>query len=355
MYGTVAWAKTSKESEFEKINIQRNLPGLKDVTFDLLYCGICHTDLHFAKDELGLTSYPVVPGHELVGVITALGTDVTDIKVGDNVGMGAIVDCCGSCNQCVEGEENYCAKGFTLAFNYPIVHGGLKSHTGYTLGGYCQTMTVNEKFIVKIPENYPLEAAGPIFCAGVTMYSPLVHWNALAGGKKVGIVGIGGLGQMGIRLAKAMGNEVTAISTSPAKKNDAMAIGADTFIVSVDSESMASAENSLDLILNTASVPIELSNYLTMLRKDGSFVQLGNVTSLNNIDQHPFIMKRISLSGSFAGGTLDTQKCMDFCAENNIIPSTKLVKAHQINEVYEMLQEKNDQIIRYVLDIKASL
>ena len=355
MYGTVAWAKTSKESEFEKINIQRNLPGLKDVTFDLLYCGICHTDLHFAKDELGLTSYPVVPGHELVGVITAVGTDVTAIKVGDNVGLGAIVDCCGSCNQCVEGEENYCAKGFTLAFNYPIVHGGLKSHTGYTLGGYCKTMTVNEKFIVKIPENYPLEAAGPIFCAGVTMYSPLVHWNALAGGKKVGIVGIGGLGQMGIRLAKAMGNEVTAISTSPDKKNDAMAIGADTFIVSVDSESMASAENSLDLILNTASVPIELSNYLTMLRKDGSFVQLGNVTSSNNIDQHPFIMKRISLSGSFAGGTLDTQKCMDFCAENNIIPSTKLVKAHQINEVYEMLQDKNDQIIRYVLDIKASL
>ncbi len=139
MYETAAWAKTSKESEFKKINIQRNLPGPKDVTFDVLYCGICHTDLHFANDELGLTSYPVVPGHELAGVVTSVGTDVTSIKVGDNVGMGAIVDCCGSCIQCTEGEENYCTKGFTLAFNYPIVHGGLKSHTGYTLGGYCQT------------------------------------------------------------------------------------------------------------------------------------------------------------------------------------------------------------------------
>lgn len=355
MYETNAWGKKSQETEFEKIKIQRNLAGDNDVSFDLQYCGICHSDIHFANNEMGNTSYPIVPGHELAGVVTAFGSNVTGIKVGDRVGVGCIVDSCNKCSQCEKGEENFCEGGFTNAFNYPLVHGGLKTNTGYSFGGYCESMTVNKRYIVKIPDNYPMEAAGPIFCSGITMYSPLAHWKALSGGMNVGIIGIGGLGQMGVRLAKAMGNKVTAISTSPNKKADAMAIGADNFIVSKDADSMASGENSLDLILNTVSAPHELSHYLPLLRKDGTLVQLGLVTANHSVNQFPFLMKRINLSGSVIGGMPETQDCMDFCAKHGIVPATKLVKADQIEEVFKSLETKNDQIVRYVLDIKASL
>lgn len=355
MYETVAWARQGAEDQsFQKISIKRNLAGEDDVTFDLKYCGICHTDVHYANNDMGSTKYPCVPGHELAGVVSAVGANVTKFKVGDRVGVGCIVDSCLACDSCHEGLEHFCDKGMTMTYDADIKHGHISTDSGYTYGGYSASQTVNQRYLVKIPEGFPLEAAGPIFCAAITMYSPLNHWGALNGGKKVGIIGIGGLGQMGVRLAKAMGNEVTAISTSPNKEAAAKEIGADNFIVSTDPESMKGGANSLDLILNTVSASHQLSTYLPLLRRDGNLVQLGLVLSDHQIQQFPLMMKRVSVSGSLIGGLPETQDCMDFCGEHKIVPRLKLVTADQLPEVYANLAQKNDQIIRYVLDIEAS-
>jgi len=355
MYETTAWAKKSPTEKFEKITIKRNLPGDDDVTFDLKYCGICHTDVHFAKNDMGTTKYPVVPGHELAGVVSAVGKNVTNFKVGDKVGVGCIVDSCMNCSCCNSGDEHFCeGGGMTMTYDAEIKYGHLATDSGYTYGGYCASQTVHQRFVVKIPESYPLEKAGPVFCAAITMYSPLAHWKAKEGGKKVGIIGIGGLGQFGVRLAKAMGNEVYAISTSPHKEEAAKSIGADKFIVSSDAESMKSADNCLDLILSTVSASHQLAHYLPLLKKDGSIVQLGVVLTDHQIQQFPLMMKRISISGSLIGGMPETQECMDFCAEHNIIAETKVVKADELDSVYIALSQKNDSITRYVLDIVNS-
>jgi len=354
MYETTAWAKKSADQKFEKITIKRNLPGDDDVTFDLKYCGICHTDVHFANNDMGSTKYPVVPGHELAGVVTAVGKNVTNYKVGDKVGVGCIVDSCMNCDCCKAGDEHFCEGGMTMTYANDIKHGHISTDSGYTYGGYCGSQTVNQRYLVKIPESYPLEKAGPIFCAAITMYSPLAHWKVKEGGKKVGIIGIGGLGQFGVRLAKAMGNEVYAISTSPNKEEAAKAAGADKFVVSSDADSMKTAENSLDLILNTVSASHQLNHYLPLLKKDGTLVQLGLVLTDHQIQQFPLMMKRVSIAGSLIGGLPETQECMDFCAKHNIIPDTKVIKADELDSVYTALSQKNDSIIRYVLDVAGS-
>jgi len=336
------------------MKFQRNLPGDDDVSFDLKYCGICHSDIHWAKDELGMTNYPCVPGHELAGVVSAVGKNVKGFAIGDKVGVGCIVDSCMGCASCKEDAEHFCEKGMTMTYNYEIKHGHIKTNSHYTFGGYSSSYTVNQRYLIKIPKSYPLESAGPLFCAAITMYSPLAHWGAIKGGKNVGIVGIGGLGQMGVQLAKAMGNKVTAISTSPNKKETALEIGADNFVVSTDPESMKGAANSLDLILNTVSVNHQLSTYLPLLRRDGTLVQLGAVMAPHAVSQVALVMKRIQVAGSKTGGMKETQDCMDFCAKHNIIPKTKLIKATELDNVYEILQKKNDQVMRYVLDIEAS-
>lgn len=355
MYETTAWGKKSAEAKFEKMTIKRNLPGPEDVTFEVVYCGICHSDIHLAHNDMGNTKYPIVPGHELAGVVTAVGSSVTRFKVGDKCGVGCIVDSCGSCGNCQLGEEQYCDSHYTLTFNMDTAHGRIKTDSGYTYGGYSASQTVNQKFLIKVPDEYPIESAGPIFCAAITMYSPLVHWKAIKGGMNIGVVGIGGLGQFGIRLAKAMGNKVYAISTSPNKEAEAKKIGADGFIVSKDADSMSAAANSLDLILNTVSANHELSLYLPLLRKDGTLVQLGLVAGNHSVNQFPFIVKRISVAGCQIGGIKETQDCMDFCTKHAIYPATKVVTADQLDEVYHTLENKNDQIIRYVLDVKGSL
>merc|ERR1711973_620451 len=354
MYETSGWGKESKEGKFKLLKFQRNLPGDNDVSFDLKYCGICHSDVHIANNDMGSTKYPCIPGHELAGVVTAVGKNVKGFTIGDKVGVGCIADSCMECRSCQDSFEHFCEKGMTMTYNYETVHGHIKSNSGYSFGGYSNSQTVNQRYLVKIPASYPLEAAGPIFCAAITMYSPLAHWKATAGGLNVGIVGIGGLGQMGVQLAKAMGNKVTAISTSPNKKEAALEIGADNFVVSTDPASIKGAANSLDLILNTVSVNHQLSTYLPLLRRDGTLVQLGAVMAPHAVSQFPFIMKRIQLSGSMIGGMKETQDCMDFCAKHNIIPKTKLIKATELDNVYEVIQKKNDQVIRYVLDIEAS-
>ena len=323
---------------------------------NLISCFVGSSDVHIANNDMGGTHYPVVPGHELAGVVTAVGPNVTKFKVGDKVGVGCIVDSCMNCLSCNEGLEHACtgAGGKTLTLDSKIVHGHIKTHTGITYGGFSGSQTVNQRYLILIPDDYPLELAGPIFCSALTMYSPLCYWKASRGGKNVGVIGIGGLGQMGIKLAKAMENKVTAISTSPSKQQEALEIGADNFIISTDEDSMLSGADTLDLILNTISGNHQIEHYLPLLRRDGAIVQLGLALDKHEISQIPLIMKRLQISGSGIGGLPETQKCMDFCAKNKIFPKTKLVKATDLHDVFARLSIKNDQIIRYVLDVQAS-
>merc|ERR1711936_172868 len=331
MYTTAAWAKKNQNASFEKINIQRNNGSETDVTFKLKYCGICHSDVHIAENHMGFTSYPCVPGHELAGVVTWVGRKVTKVKVGDHVGVGCMVDSCGDCKFCQDGEEQFCPTMVSTYAGDPQ-HGNCLTESGHTHGGYSAQHTVPERFIVKIPAGYPLEAAGPVFCAGITMFTPLVNYGADKGGKRVGVVGIGGLGQMGVRLAKAMGNTVTAISTSPSKEAAAREIGADNFVVSTKPDSLNAAAKSLDLILNTVSADHDLTALIGLLARDGTIVQLGVVRKPHPISQMIFF-RRVNLSGSLIGGMRDTQDCIDFCAKKGIQPDTELVTADQIEAV----------------------
>jgi len=270
------------------------------------------------------------------------------------LGVGCIVDCCMACSICDRGDEHICPKEMTMTYDAETKHGHIKTNTGWTLGGYSGSHTVNERFIVTIPDGFPLEAAGPIFCAGITMFSPLAQWKADKGGMNVGIIGIGGLGQMGVMLAKAMGNTVTAISTSPNKEAAAREIGADNFVVSSDPESMKKAAGSLDLILNTVSADHDLSSYLGLLARKGVIVQLGLVTSPHPVAQLPLMFRKISIAGSLIGGLPETQDCIDFCHKHNIVPKINIITSKELDSVYETLATKNDTIIRNVLDIEAS-
>lgn len=354
MYETFAFARASKTDEFKPINIKRSDAGPDDVKFDVHFCGICHTDVHFGNDDMGMAKWPLVPGHELAGVVTQVGANVKNVAVGDRVGVGCIVDSCMNCGSCGKSEEQYCEKGMTMTYASDVQHGHINTDSGFTYGGYSGSIAVHQRYIVKIPDGYPLEAAGPVFCAGITLYSPLAHWGALKGDLRVGVVGIGGLGQMGVRLAAAMGNKVTAISSTPSKKDAALELGADNFVVSSDAESMKAAAGSLDLILNTISADHQVSHYLPLLALSGTIVQLGLVGAPHQVPQLPLIMRRVSIAGSVIGGMTETQECIDFCAKNNIVVSHEIVKAVQLDNVFKNLAAKNDSVKRYVLDCQNS-
>jgi len=354
MYETFAWGRNSKGENFIPMKIERNLPGPNDVTFEIKYCGICHSDVHQADNDLGISMYPMVPGHELAGLVTAVGKNVRKYAVGDKVGVGCIVDSCTQCPGCKVGEEHTCDKGMTGTYNGKTVHGHLSTNSGYTFGGYSGSYTLHQDYVIKIPSSYPLESAGPVFCSAITMYSPLAQHGALKGGMNIGIIGIGGLGMMGVKLAKAMGNTVTAISTTPTKRQTALEMGADNFIVSTDPTSMKLGDNSLDLVLNTVSANHQVALYIPLLRRFGTIVQLGVVMEKHALSQLILMRKRLNVSGSVIGGIRETQDCIDFCALNNIVSATKLITWEKLDEVFEILKGKNDQVIRYVLDIEAS-
>jgi len=359
MYSTHAWATFSPDCVFEKIQIKRNICGENDVTFAIKYCGICHSDVHIADNSLAVagrsTNYPCVPGHELAGVVTEVGRSVVGHSVGDHVGVGCISDSCMACPACSKGNEHGCHKGMTMTYNSDLKHGHIATDKTWTFGGYSGSITVNQRFIVKIPTGYPLEAAGPVFCAGITMFSPLNYHKAKEGGLRVGIVGIGGLGQMGIQLAKAMGNKVTAISTSPNKEAAAKAIGADTFVVSTDATSMKSAAMSCNLILDTVSANHELATYVPLLANEGTLVIIGATTNNHSVCVTPLMYRKLKITGSVIGGMKETQQCIEFCHKHNIVPKTKLITAAGISDVYKVLGSKNDSIIRHVIDIEASV
>lgn len=339
-----AYGAYAGDKPLEPMQISRRAPGAHDVQVDIAYCGICHSDLHQVRAEWAGTQFPCVPGHEIVGRVMAVGAHVTRFKAGDLVGIGCIVDSCQHCEECGAGLENYC-DGMIGTYNFPT-----KDEPGWTLGGYSQQIVVHERYVLRVqhPEEQ-LAAVAPLLCAGITLYSPLRHWSA-GPGKKVGIVGIGGLGHMGIKLAHAMGAHVVAFTTSESKREDAKTLGADEVVVSRNPEEMAAHAKSFDLIVNTVAAPHDLDAFLVLLKRDGTMTLVGAPAS-----PHPspevfnLIMKRRSLAGSMIGGIPETQEMLDFCAQHNIVSDIELIRADQINEAYERML-KGDVKYRFVID-----
>ena len=328
-----------------------------DVKLDILFCGVCHTDVHYGKNDVGNTIYPIVPGHEMVGVVTEVGSKVTKFKVGDQAGIGCISDSCLDCSACEAGDEQYCLKGKSVhSYNdkkrYTHIGGNPDSQT---FGGYSGSNVLHEHFLVKIPDGVPLEKAGPIMCAGTTMYDPLKHFGAVSGKKMtIGIVGIGGLGTMGIKLARALGHEVIAISTSPSKKEMAFEKGAHKFIISTDPSSLAEAKDSIDLILNTISFEHDIGIYLSLLRYNGILVELGLVTKPHALNQMVLLRHRKGVFGSHIGGIKSTEECLELCQKHGIAPDIEHITASKIQWAWDQLKENKDGL-RYVIDIKKSL
>jgi uncharacterized zinc-type alcohol dehydrogenase-like protein len=339
-----AYGAHAGDKPLEPLRITRRDPGPEDVQIEIAYCGICHSDLHQVRAEWEGTQYPCVPGHEIVGRVTAVGQKVTGFAPGDLVGVGCIVDSCKHCEECAEGLENYC-DGMIGTYNFPT-----PDAPGWTLGGYSQAIVVHQRYALRIrhPEAQ-LAAVAPLLCAGITTWSPLRHWNA-GPGKKVGVVGIGGLGHMGIKLAHALGAHVVAFTTSESKREAAKSLGADEVVVSSDAQQMAAHLKSFDLIINTVAAPHDLDALLILLKRDGAMTLVGAPAS-----PHPspnvfnLIMKRRTLAGSMIGGISQTQEMLDFCAEHGIVSDIELIRAEQINEAYERML-KGDVKYRFVID-----
>jgi uncharacterized zinc-type alcohol dehydrogenase-like protein len=343
---TKAFGAHASNKPLEPMDIERRQPGAHDVQIEIAYCGVCHSDLHTVRSEWPGTLYPCVPGHEIVGHISAVGAHVTRFKVGETVGVGCLVDSCQHCDSCAEGLEQFCENGFTATYNYPT-----KDAPGHTLGGYSQRIVVSEKFVLKIshPEEH-LAAVAPLLCAGITTYSPLRHWKA-GPGKKVGIVGIGGLGHMGIKLAHAMGAHTVALTSSDAKRKDALKLGADEVIVSKNPAEMAKHTSSFDFILNTVAASHNLDAYIKLLKRDGTMCLVG-------APDHPhpspeifnLILGRRSIAGSLIGGIAETQEMLDFCFAKGIVADIEMIAAENIDTAYDRMQ-KSDVKYRFVIDI----
>lgn len=341
-----AYGTKAADAPFQNIEIKRRilLPG--DVEMDILYCGICHSDLHAVKNDWGGTTYPIVPGHEIVGRITKVGDEVTKFKVGDLAAVGCIVDSCRHCHQCEEGEEQFCENGWTVVFNSPD-----KILGGPTYGGFSDKIVTKADYVLKMPKNLDLAASAPILCAGITVYSPLKHWKA-GPGKKVGIIGIGGLGHMAIKIAKAMGAKVVVFTTSAAKMDDAKKLGADEAVLSTDAGQMK-VQSGFDMILDTVSAKHDINGYLNALKVDGSLVLVGLPNQPLEIGAFNVVKGRKSFSGSNIGGIAETQEVIDFCAQHNIAADIELITVNQIDEAFKRL-EKGDVKYRFVIDITSS-
>jgi uncharacterized zinc-type alcohol dehydrogenase-like protein len=342
---TRAYGAHAADQPLVALDIERRAPGPRDVQIEIAYCGVCHSDLHTVKAEWSGTRYPCVPGHEIVGHVSAVGSDVGGFKVGDTVGVGCMVDSCQHCAACDEGLEQYCTNGFTGTYN-----GATQDPPGHTLGGYSQQIVVDERFVLHIRHDAgQLAAVAPLLCAGITTYSPLRHWN-VGPGKKVGIVGIGGLGHMGIKIAHAMGAHVVAFTTSESKRQDAHHLGADEVVVSRDAAAMGAHAGSFDFILDTVAAPHVLDAFTSLLKRDGTLCLVGVPA-----EPHPspnigvLIFGRRSIAGSLIGGIKETQEMLDFCAEHGIVADIEMIDAPQINEAYERML-RSDVKYRFVID-----
>ena len=343
---TRAYAAQSDKSSIAPFSIERRDPGPHDVQIDILYCGVCHSDLHQARGDWGNSLYPMVPGHEILGRVTAVGIDVKKLKVGDIAGVGCLVDSCRHCDACNQGLEQYCENGATPTYN-----GHERINPGQlTFGGYSEKVVVEERFVIKVPETMDLQAVAPLFCAGITTYSPLRHWK-IGPGMKVGVIGLGGLGHMGVKFAHAFGAETVMITTSPNKAEDAKRLGADSVLISKDEAQMKEHKSTFDFLLNTIPNPHDMNPYMELLKLDGTMVMVGALQPLEpGVAGWHLMAKRRSIAGSGIGGLPETQEMIDFCAEHNIVSDVEVIDIKTINEAYERLL-KNDVKYRFVIDM----
>lgn len=347
---TIGFAAHDSSGFLTPIRFQRRATGNDDIRIQITHAGVCHSDVHTAKNEWRGTSYPVLVGHEIVGIVTEVGSGVSSFKVGDRVGVGCMVNSCQACDYCVKAkEEQFCSKGAIMTYNAKDEDGSM------TKGGYSTSVVVNKNFVLHIPENLPSDAAAPLLCAGITTYSPLRHYQLDKPGMKVGVMGLGGLGHMAVKLAKAMGVDVTVLSSSAKKKEEAMGVlGAQHFVVTSDEESMKAATGTLDGIINTVSAKLDLAPYLALLKNDGRMVCLGVPEDAPTLPVSSLIFKRVSISGSIIGGIRETQEMLDFCSKHNVTPMIETIPIDYINTAYERM-EKNDVHYRFVIDIQGSL
>ena len=342
-----AYGTPAADAPLNQMNINRREVLAKDIEIEILYCGVCHSDLHTARNDWGGTVYPGVPGHEIIGRVTKVGNEVTKVKVGDIAGVGCLVDSCGVCESCKHDLEQYCLNGWTGTYN------GKDKHLGtQTFGGYSEKIVVDEHFILKVPAHLDLAAVAPLLCAGITTWSPLRHWG-VGKGSKVAVVGLGGLGHMAIKLAKGLGAEVTLFSRTPGKTKDALELGADAVVISTDEAHMKSVAGKFDVIIDTVPYIHDINPYIATLSVSGTIVIVGYLGGLDPfLNTVPLILGRKSVAGSLIGGIAETQEMLDFCGEHNIVSEVEVIKIQDINEAYERML-KSDVRYRFVIDMTS--
>lgn len=347
MIQTHGYAAQSAASALAPFTFERREPGPHDVQIEILYCGICHSDLHQARNDWSNSLYPMVPGHEIVGRVAKVGPQVTKLKVGDHAGVGCMVDSCRHCSACEDGLEQYCEEGATWTYNGKECIGDW-----LTFGGYSERIVVDERFVIRVPDGLDLKAVAPLFCAGITTYSPLRHWGVGAG-QKVGVIGLGGLGHMGVKFAKAFGAKVVMITTSPGKAADALRLGADEVLLSTDRAAMAKQAGSFHFLLDTVPNGHDLNPYAALLKRDGTLVLVGVLTALEPaLRGISLIGGRRRVAGSAIGGIAETQEMIDFCAAHGIVSDVEMVPIQAVNEAYERML-KNDVKYRFVIDMAS--
>lgn len=347
-YNVKAFGTEAKDQDLKEMEIPRREVTPRDVEIEILYCGVCHSDLHTARNDWGGSVYPVVPGHEIVGRVTKVGSEVSRFKEGDLAAVGCLVDSCRTCPSCMQDLEQYCLTGSTGTYNAPDKH--IPGHRTY--GGYSTKVVVDEHFCLHVPENLNLEAVAPLLCAGITTWSPLRHWK-VGPESKVAVVGLGGLGHMAVKLAKGLGANVTLFSRTPSKEQDAKDLGADEVIISTDENQMKSVANKFDVIIDTVPYDHDLNPYVSTLNISGTLVLVGYLGKLEDlINTVPFILGRKSVAGSVIGGIAETQELLDFCGEKNILPEIELINMQDINDAYERML-RSDVRYRFVIDMAS--
>jgi alcohol dehydrogenase (NADP+) len=345
-YKTLGYAAPSAGARLQPFSFERRALRPNDVAMEILYAGVCHSDLHWARNDWGWSNYPVVPGHEIVGRVIEVGFEVTRFKAGDHVAVGCMVDSCQHCDQCRRGEEQLCREGNTMTY------GGLDRITQeMTQGGYSKQVVVRQEFVLRVPEGLDLSRAAPLLCAGITTYSPLRTWN-VGPGSRVGVIGLGGLGHMAVKLAVGLGARVTVMSRTPDKRADALALGADQLLVSTDPDAMMQAANGFDLIIDTVPNKHDLTPYLPLLDVDGTLVIVGQIGPLDEMSSVPLLLGRRRVAGSPIGGIRETQELLDFCARKNILPETETIRMDEINEAFERMERSNVRY-RFVVDMAS--
>jgi uncharacterized zinc-type alcohol dehydrogenase-like protein len=343
---TTGYAATDAVTPLAEFSFERRAPRPNDVVMEILYCGICHSDLHMARNDWGLSVYPMVPGHEIVGRVIDIGRDVSRHKVGDHVAVGCMVDSCRTCDQCLKGEEQLCRNGMTLTYGAPDRITG-----DITYGGYSKHLVCREEFVLKVPDGLDLSHAAPLLCAGITTYSPLRTWD-VGPGSRVGVIGLGGLGHMAVKLAHGLGAHVTVMSRSADKRADALELGAGRLLVSTDADAMAAATSSFDLIIDTVPTKHDVTPYLPLLDVDGTLVIVGQLGQLDEPSTLPLLTGRRRVAGSPIGGIAETQELLDFCARMKILPECEIIRIDTVNEAFRRM-ERADVRYRFVIDMAS--